>query len=53
MNDKNFKKINIKIEISIQQSTSVPDVSQFKELQILRLNLPKYMNEKNFEKNKH
>ena len=41
MNDKNFEKINIKIEINLQQSTSVPNFSQFEELQILRPNLPK------------
>ena len=34
MNDKTFEKINIKIEISIQQSTSVLNFSQFEELQI-------------------
>ena len=41
MNDKTFEKITIKIEIGMQQSTSVPDFSQFEELQILGLNLPK------------
>ena len=41
MNDKNFEKINIKIEISISLSTSVPNFSQFEELQILGPNLPK------------
>ena len=41
MNDKNFEKINIKIEISIQQSTSALNFSQFEELQILEPNLPK------------
>ena len=40
MNDKNFEKINIKIEISISLSTSVPNFSQFEELQILGPNLP-------------
>ena len=51
MNDKNFEEINIEIEISIQQSISVPNFSQFEELQILGPNLPpKNMNEKNFEK---
>ena len=34
MNDKNSEKINIKIQISIQQSTSVPNFNQFAELQI-------------------
>ena len=47
MNDKNFEKINKKIGISIQQSTSVPNLSQFKELHFLGPNFP---NEKNFEK---
>ena len=41
MNGKNFVKINIKIEMSIQQSTSVPNFSKFEELQILGPNLPK------------
>ena len=41
MNDKNFDKINITIEISIKQSTSVPNASQFEEFQILGPNLPK------------
>ena len=50
MNDKTFEKINIKIEISIQQSTSVLNFSQFEELQILGPNLHKNMNEKNCEK---
>ena len=50
MNDKNFEKINIKIEINLQQSTSVPNFSQFEELQILRPNCQKNMNEKNSEK---
>ena len=49
MNYKNFEKINIKIETSIQQSTAVPSFSQFNELQFLGPKLPK-MNEKNFEK---
>ena len=35
----NFEKINIKIEITILLSTSVPNFSQFEELQILRPNL--------------
>ena len=41
MTDKKFEKIDIKIEIKIQQSASVPNFSQFEELQILRPNLPK------------
>ena len=41
VNEKNFEKINIKIEISISLSTSVPNFSQFEELQILGPNLPK------------
>ena len=40
VNEKNFEKINIKIEISISLSTSVPNFSQFEELQILGPNLP-------------
>ena len=32
MNDKNFEKLNIKIEISIKQSTTVPNFGQFEEL---------------------
>ena len=40
MNDKNFEKINIKIEISISLSTSAQNFSQFEELQILGPNLP-------------
>ena len=41
MTDKSFEKINIKIVISIYESTSVPNFSQFEELQILGPNLPK------------
>ena len=41
MNDKTFEKINIKIETSIYQFTSVPNFSQFEEPQILGPNLPK------------
>ena len=41
MKEKNFKKINVKIVISIQQCTPVPNVSQLGKLQILRPNLPK------------
>ena len=48
MNDKNSEKINIKIQISIQQSTSVPNFSQFAELQILGPNLPKRYERKEF-----
>ena len=44
MNDKNFEKIKIKIDVSIQQSTSVPN-SRFWE-QICQTN----MNEKDFKK---
>ena len=36
-----FKKINIKFEARIRQCMSVPDFSQFGELQFLRPNLPK------------
>ena len=50
MNEKDFEKINIKTEISTWPCTSVPSVSQFEELQILRPNLFKNMNEKDFEK---
>ena len=41
MNQKNFKKINIKVVVSIQPCTLVPNFSQFGEFQILRQNLPK------------
>ena len=41
MNAKTFEKINIKIEESIQKSTSAPNFSQFGELQILGPNFPK------------
>ena len=41
MNDKNFEKININIEIRIKQSTSVPNFSHFEELGNLGPNLPK------------
>ena len=47
MNDKNFEKLNIKIKISIKQSTTVPNFGQFEELKILGPSLPKNMNEKN------
>ena len=50
MNDKNFEKKKIKIEISIWQSISVPNFIQSEELQILGPNLPQNTNEKNFEK---
>ena len=49
MNDRNFEKINIKIEISILQSTSVTNFSQFEELQVLGPICLKNLNEKNFE----
>ena len=41
MNNNNFEKINFKIEISISQSTSVPNFSQFEELHNMGSNLPK------------
>ena len=41
MNDKNFEKVKIKFEITIQECTLVPSLSQFGKLQFLRLNLPK------------
>ena len=50
MNENNFEKINVKIELSLKQSTSVPNFSQFEELQILEPDLPKNMNENYFEK---
>ena len=51
MNSKNFEKINNEIEINIQQSTSIPNFSQFEELQIFGPNLPKkYTSAKNFVK---
>ena len=52
MNDKNFEKINIKIEINIQQSTTVPNFDQFEELQILVPNLAKKFEWKEYRKNK-
>ena len=48
MNEKNFEKINIKIKICIQQSTSVPNFSQFEELQILGPNMPLKYERKEF-----
>ena len=53
MNENNFEKINIKIELSLKQSTSVPNFSQFEELQILEPNLPEKYEWKLFWKNKH
>ena len=50
MNEKDFEKINIKIEISTWPSTSVQNFSQFEELQILGPNLSQNMNENFFEK---
>ena len=41
MNDKNFEKIKMEFEISIQECTPVSNFSQFGELKFLRLNLPK------------
>ena len=41
MTDKKFKKINIKIVISIQQFIPVRNFSHFLELQIIGLNLLK------------
>ena len=41
MNDKNFEIINIKFEIRIQQRRSVPNFSQFGELQFLEPDLNK------------
>ena len=43
MNLKNFEKINKKIVISMQQCTPVPNYAYFGEVQILELNLPKYI----------
>ena len=40
MNENFFKKINIKFETRIKQCRSVPNFSQFGELQFLRPNLP-------------
>ena len=50
MNEKNFQKLNIKMEMSIQQFPSVPNFIKFKELQILGPNFPKNMNKFFFEK---
>ena len=41
MSEKKNKKNNIEFETKIKQFMSVPDFSQFRELQFLRLNLPK------------
>ena len=41
MNEKNFKKINIKTVISIKQCTPLQNFSQFEEIQIMGPNLPK------------
>ena len=41
MTDINFEKINIKIVISIQQSTPLRNFNHFVELQIMDPNLPK------------
>ena len=40
MNEKDFEKINVKVEIITWPSTSVPNFSQFEELQIFGPNLP-------------
>ena len=47
MSDKNFEKINIKTEISIQQSNTLKKFKFWDQI------YPQNMNEKNFEKNKH
>ena len=41
MRENFLKKINIEFETKIKQCMSVPDFSQFGELQFLWLNLPK------------
>ena len=53
MNEKDFEKINIKMEISTWSSTSVPNFSQSEELQILGPNFPQKYELKEFKKNKH
>ena len=45
-----LKKKNIKMEISIRWSISVPNVSQSKKVQILGQNLAQNKNEKDSEK---
>ena len=40
MNEKDFEKINIEMEISAWRCTSVPNFSQFEELHILGPSLP-------------
>ena len=50
MTDKKFEKINNKAVMSIQQCTPVPNLSYLGKLQVLEPNLPKFMNDKNFEK---
>ena len=46
----NFEKLNVNIIISMQKCAPVPNFNQFGELQTLRPNLPKNMNDKNFVK---
>ena len=41
MKNKTFKKINIKIEISIQQCTPIRNFSHFVELRIMEQSMPK------------
>ena len=53
MTDKNYEKINIKIVISIQQSTPLWNFSHFVELQIMSPNLPKKYDWQKIWKNKH
>ena len=50
MNEKEFGKVNIKMERSTWPSTFVRNFSQFEELQILGPNLSQNMNGKDFEK---
>ena len=41
INHKDFEKTNVKIVVSIEQCTPVPNFSQFGELEFLGPNLPK------------
>ena len=53
MKENNFEKINIKVEISIWWSTSVPNFSQFEELHVLGPNFPRKYEWKEFWKTKY
>ena len=48
MNEKDFKKINIKTVISVEQFTPLRNFSQFEEIQIMGLNLLKNFDSQKF-----